>query len=224
MRILKVPYSDSALSSPGCKDGPGAVVKQLGSGFDIVEVAYPVDREGQVIIGGSHCITIGAFKTFLKDNPNAGMIIFDAHIDAYSDEDLLPTLIKEGLDPNKLILVGVRNKKGIEFARQKGIQIIDMHIIFNNGVKNVCDGIMETSKNWPALYVSIDIDVVDPAFAPGTGTIEPGGISSREMIYFIQRLKKMKNLSMVDIVEIDPTIDVNNMTSKLGAKLIKELC
>ncbi len=221
MKIIKVPYSETTFSSEGCKDGPNAVVKELDDNFDISEVGYPVDREAQVVIGGSHCITIGAFKTFLKDNPDAGMIIFDAHVDAENEDDLIPSLIDEGLDPSRLIIVGARNSN--EFAKQKGIQVIDMRIIFHNGVKNVCDGIMETAKDWPALYVSIDIDVVDPAFAPGTGYGEPGGISSREMIYFIQRLKKMKNLGMIDIVEIDPTKDLNDMTSKLGAKIIEEL-
>ncbi len=221
MKIIKVPYSETTYSSEGCKDGPNAVVKHLDGNFEISEVGYPVDREAQVVLGGSHCITIGAFKTFLQDNPDAGMIIFDAHVDADDEKDLLPILLEEGLDPSRLIIVGVRNNK--EFAKQRNIQVIDMRIIFNNGVKNVCDGIMETSKDWPALYVSIDIDVVDPAFAPGTGCVEPGGISSREIIYFVQRLKKMKNLGMVDIVEIDPSKDVNDMTSKLGAKLIKEL-
>ena len=82
--------------------------------------------------------------------------------------------------------------------------------------------VMEKARKFENLYISLDIDSVDPAFAPGTGCIEPGGLASRELIYFIQRLKLLKNLRMMDIVEVNPKIDVNNMTSKLAAKVIGE--
>ena len=75
------------------------------------------------------------------------------------------------------------------------------------------------------LYVSLDIDVVDPAFAPATGYKEPGGLTSREIIYLMQRINKIKNLRAVDIVEINQEKDKNfdNMTLKLGAKILAEL-
>ena len=77
--------------------------------------------------------------------------------------------------------------------------------------------------NGKELYVSVDIDVIDPAFAPATGYPEPGGLSSREFIYLIQRINKMKNLRGIDIVEINPEKDENNLTIKLGAKILSEL-
>jgi len=82
---------------------------------------------------------------------------------------------------------------------------------------------METARGWGAFYLSIDIDVIDPAFAPGTGFREPGGLTSREMIYFIQRLKRLKNLKMTDITEVNPSKDSADLTVKLAAKLVKEL-
>jgi len=81
---------------------------------------------------------------------------------------------------------------------------------------------MEFSNN-KELYVSIDIDVLDPAFAPGTGYREPGGLSSRDFIYLVQRINKIKNLKAVDIVEINPDKDIKNQTVKLGAKILSEL-
>ena len=71
--------------------------------------------------------------------------------------------------------------------------------------------------------MSIDIDVLDPAYAPGVGFAEPGGFSSRELIYLVQRFKKLKNLKKVDIVEVNLDKDVNDMTVKMVAKLIWEL-
>ena len=73
---------------------------------------------------------------------------------------------------------------------------------------------METARQWPALYISIDIDAVDPAFAPGTGYIEPAGLTSRELIYLVQRFKLLKNLKMVDLVEINPEKDFTTKTPK----------
>jgi len=81
---------------------------------------------------------------------------------------------------------------------------------------------MELSKG-KELYVSIDIDVIDPAFAPGTGYCEPGGLSTRDFLYLIQRINKLKNLKAIDLVEINPDKDKENMTVKLGAKILSEL-
>ena len=79
------------------------------------------------------------------------------------------------------------------------------------------------AKNFDNLYISIDIDVIDPAFAPGTGYIEPAGLTSREFLYFLHRLKNLKNIRGYDIVEINPKKDINNLTTKLGAKILVEL-
>ena len=83
---------------------------------------------------------------------------------------------------------------------------------------------MSVAKDFESLYISIDVDVLDPAFAPGTGYIEPGGLTTRELLFFLHRLKKLKNLKAYDLVEINPKKDVNDMTSKVGAKLLVELC
>mgnify|MGYP002064946774 CR=1 FL=1 len=87
-----------------------------------------------------------------------------------------------------------------------------------------CEVIMEFANN-KELYVSIDIDFIDPAFAPATGYPESGGLSSGEFIYLISRINKMKNLRAVDLVEINFEKDKNfyNRTIKLGAKIISEL-
>ena len=92
------------------------------------------------------------------------------------------------------------------------------------GIRNICDALMESAKNFDGLYVSFDIDAVDPAFAPGTGYPEPGGLTSRELFYFVHRLKNLKNLKAFDIVEVNPEKDINDITSRLAAKLCVEFC
>ena len=99
-----------------------------------------------------------------------------------------------------------------------------MKEIMANGIHDVSDSFMSVAKDFSDLYISIDIDVLDPAFAPGTGYIEPGGLSTRELLFFLQRLKRLKNLRAYDLVEINPAKDINDMTSKVGAKILVELC
>ena len=86
-----------------------------------------------------------------------------------------------------------------------------------------CEVLMEFASG-KELYVSIDIDVIDPAFAPATGYKEPGGFSSREFLYLIKRINKMKNLRAVDLVEINPDKDEKHdfITTKLGSKILSE--
>ena len=92
-----------------------------------------------------------------------------------------------------------------------------------NELEEICDMIMERARQASGFYVSIDIDCVDPAFAPGTGYLEPGGLSSRELIYFIRRLSLLENFRGADIVEINPDKDINRITIKLGARLLAEM-
>jgi arginase family enzyme len=82
---------------------------------------------------------------------------------------------------------------------------------------------MERAKISGGFYVSIDIDSVDPAYAPGTNELEPGGLSSIDLIYFIKRLKLLGNFRGADIVEINPSKDINGSTVKLGARLLGEM-
>ena len=112
-------------------------------------------------------------------------------------------------------------KDEIQFIKEKRIKKISMNQLLED-LQDICDTIMEFS-NSKELYVSIDIDVIDPVFAPGTGYKEPGGLTSRQFIYLIQRINKIKNLKAIDIVEINPDKDVNNLTTKLGAKVLAEL-
>ena len=106
--------------------------------------------------------------------------------------------------------------------KEKKIKYYSMKEIFQTGIHEVIDGVMETARQWKSFYLSIDIDACDSAFAPGTGITEPGGLSARDLIYSIQRIGLLENLGMIDIVEINPEKDVNEMTSILAAKLIKE--
>jgi len=186
-----------------------------------------------VFLGGDHSISYCLTRGFLDYCQNSGgepcLIVFDAHADCMTPmkepthEEWLRKLIEEGFPVENILLVGVRNvwKDETNFLKEKNIRQISINSLKEN-LQDVCDAIMEFS-NKKELYVSIDIDVIDPSFAPATGYQEPGGLTSREFIYLIQRINKMKNLKAVDIVEINPDKDDKELTVKLGAKILSEL-
>ncbi len=193
-----------------------------------------------IFLGGDHSISYSltrAFFDFVQDS-NFGkepcLIVFDAHLDCCktgggfkepTHEEWLRKLIEDGFPCENILLVGVRNSylEEINFVKERKIKILSINSFLEN-LQDSCDLIMEFS-NKKELYVSIDIDVIDPGFAPGTGYSEPGGFTSREFIYLIQRLNRTKSLRALDLVEINPEIDkkFDNITIKLGAKILSEL-
>lgn len=186
-----------------------------------------------IFLGGDHSISYSLAKAFLDNCKNERklpcLIVFDAHADCMpamkepTHEEWLRKIIEEGFPAKNVLLVGVRNieKEEMTFIKKNNIRIIDMNQ-FLVDMEETCDFIMEFS-NGKELYVSIDIDVIDPAFATGVSYPEPGGLTSRQFIYLIQRINKIKNLRAVDIVEINPATDKDKMTTKLGAKILGEL-
>ena len=187
-----------------------------------------------IFLGGDHSISFSTTKAFLdyckNEKKEPCLIVFDAHADCMTPmkepthEEWLRALVEYGFPTKNILLVGTRNwwKDETEFIKKNNIRTISINQLKENLV-DVCDGIMEFSNN-KELYISIDIDFIDPAFAPGTGYREPGGLSSREFIYLIQRMNKIKNLRAIDIVEINSEKDKqnNNITIKLGAKILAE--
>ena len=186
-----------------------------------------------VFLGGDHSISFSTCKAFLdycnKQGKKPCLIVFDAHADCMTPmkepthEEWLRALIEAGFPCENILLVGMRNawKDETIFLKKNKIKTISINQL-QEDLQEICDIIMEFS-NGKELYVSIDIDVIYPAFAPATGYQEPGGLTSREFIYIIQRINKIKNLKAVDIVEINPEKDKKGSTIKLGAKILSEL-
>ena len=196
--------------------------------FLSIEKAVESAESRPVIIGGDHSITYPAFKGFSKNFENPALLVFDAHPDLMDDfhthEDYLYKLIQEGfLKKENLLIVGVRNLHMHELntINSLKIKVFWMKQCFTLGMEELANLIMEKVR-FNALYLSVDIDAIDPAFAPGTNYPEPGGFTSREFLYLIERIAKLKNLMAMDIVEVDPSKDINGITSKLAAKIVGE--
>lgn len=174
-----------------------------------------------IILGGEHLITYGTYLSFPKDT---GYVVFDAHLDLrdqYADIKLshaayLRRIIeKRGSD--NVIHVGARAfvKEELEFLKENNIKTIsDKEIREDKGPSLLKDSISVFEN----IYTSFDLDVVDPAFAPGVGNPEAAGITSRELFDMVYALENRKIIG-TDIVELNPLYD-NGSTSSLAAKLM----
>jgi len=177
-----------------------------------------------IILGGEHLITLGSFTCFPKDT---GYVVFDAHYDLrdqYADIKLshaayLRRIIEKRGSEN-IVHVGARAfvKEELAFLKEHNISTVsDKEIRDGNGPKLLKD-ITSTFDN---IYLSIDLDVLDPAFAPGVGNPEAVGISSRELYDLVTTLQNKKIVS-ADIVELNPTYD-NGATASMAAKMISTI-
>ena len=183
-----------------------------------------------ILLGGDHSITAPCVKGFKKNTADFWFIVFDAHpdlmdnFDPPTQEDYLRVLIEQGVvDASKIILVGLRNWdiEELDYLKQQNIRHYTAKTIFEKGIRSVMQEIKDVIDG--PIYLSLDIDVVDPVEAIGTGYIEHGGLSSRELIYSVQELKATGKLAMCDLVEINPEKDIRDITASLGAKLVIEL-
>ncbi len=177
-----------------------------------------------IILGGEHLITYGTYMSFPK---NTGYIVFDAHYDLrdeYADIKLshaayLRRIIeKRGAD--NIVHVGARSfvKEELEFKTEHNVKTVtDKDIRNGNGPKLVKDALSTFDK----VYLSIDLDVLDPAFAPGVGNPEAIGITSRELFDMIYAMEN-NTISCMDIVELCPPYD-NGATASVAAKLMAEV-
>lgn len=186
-----------------------------------------------IFLGGDHSVSYWIAKSFreffAKRGKETCLMVFDAHADCMppmkepSHEEWLRKLVEGGFPAENVLLIGARNmwKEEIRFTSEKKMKIMGMNRLLEN-LEESCDAMTEFPDG-KELYVSIDVDFLDPAFAPGTGYKEPGGLSTREFVYVLRRIKKIKNLRGVDVTEINPAKDVEKMTTKLGAKILSEL-
>ena len=177
-----------------------------------------------IILGGEHLITLGSYMSFPKET---GYIVFDAHYDLrdeYADIKLSHAAylrrIVEQRGAENIIHVGARAfvKEELAFLTENKIKTIsDKDIRDGNGPKLVKDAVSTFDK----IYTSFDLDVLDPAFAPGVGNPESVGISSRELFDMIYSLDGTKVICF-DIVELNPTHD-NGATASLAAKIMSTM-
>ena len=189
------------------------------------------DINEKIFIGGDHSITYPLFKNFTNltkksDNNEPGLIVFDAHPDCVNNfsppthEDFIRVLISEHIiKPENIFIIGLRNVDKIEkdFLEKMNIKNIYAKDFNENSLKDL----LEFIKKFNNIYLSVDIDVLDPLEAPGTGYPESGGLKLKKLIKYLELLKKSGKIKCLDIVEINPLKDINNKTIIAGQEILK---
>lgn len=212
---------------------PGNVLKTYDQ---ITEKLAPILNKGiiPIMMGGDHSITLGHLRAFAKKYGPVSLVHFDSHSDTWEDYfgekyvhgTPFRRAVEEGLvDSQKSIQVGIRGPlygpEDIQDARDLGYQVIPMREARELGIDNVIDKIHKRVGDNP-VFVSFDIDFLDPAYAPGTGTPEVGGPTSFEALEYVRKLDGL-NIKGFDLVEVLPTYDSNEITAVAASSVIFEM-
>jgi formiminoglutamase len=186
-----------------------------------------------IILGGDHSITTSTVKAIKETKGTVGIIQLDAHHDLRNTEDGGPTngtpfrrLIEEGhLKGEHLIQIGIRNyanaKAYHDYATENGVTVYTMKDVRQRPIAELIQTALTQLENKvDTIYLSVDMDVLDQAYAPGCPAIGPGGMDPDTLAEAVRQALKHPKVQTMDIVEIDPTLDIRDMTSRTASLLI----
>jgi agmatinase len=205
-------------------------------GKSLAAIEEQAARIGHLIaLGGDHGITLPLLRALAKRRGPLALIHFDAHVDTWPDNfgqafahgSVFRHAITEGLvEPRRMIQIGIRSpveRAVYDWTRDRGVTIVTAQDVHERGPAAVVDHVRRVVDDAP-VYLSFDIDALDPAFAPGTGTPEIGGLASWQAQSIIRRLRGLQFAGM-DVVEVSPPYDTAEITALAGATMAWEyLC
>ena len=239
---VRIPIRDP---EPGPDAAPGNYVDEINQ---ICRAIYTLGRsvmeEGDfpIFIGGDHSIAIGTVSAVTGDEP-VGLIWLDAHGDFNTPETSpsgnihgmpLAALVGEGhpdlvhvgrpgakMKPENIVLIGQRDLDPAEKKRLRasGITVFTMRDIDEQGISAVANKTVMKFAHLKRIHLTVDMDALDPVEAPGVGTPVPGGITYREAHLLMETLADSGKVSSMDLVEINPILDVANKTAELAVEL-----
>jgi guanidinopropionase len=223
----------SAVRAADVGDVPFRSRYSLEQSLEDIENYYAALKEQGVrplSVGGDHSITYPILKALGKDAP-VGLVHIDAHCDTMGVYDgskfhhggpFRLAVLDGVLDPERTIQIGIRGSSNMfwEFSHASGMTVIYMEDFMKLGVAEVASRAREVVGDGQ-VYISIDVDGFDPAYAPGTGTPEAGGLEAREGLALLRALGGL-NVIGADVVEVAPQYDPTTNTSQLAAQLLFE--
>lgn len=200
-------------------------IGNVGASLDLIHTACArilSDGKFPVLMGGEHLVSLPAIEAAAQRHKGLALLHFDAHA------DLRPSYLGESLSHASVIRLAVERglaadvfQFGIRSGDRPEFEFAKEHTrLFPEKLLEPLTEVLPLIGDRPT-YVTVDIDVVDPAYAPGTGTPEPGGISSAELLQAVRLLDKV-NVVGFDLVEVAPVYDPSAATALLGAKVIRE--
>jgi agmatinase len=181
-----------------------------------------------IIIGGDHSLTTETIHAVSNAiGKKLSLLYFDAHPDFVSSTrnyyGSVLTDSRQFLDFRKSMLIGTRaaEPEELENAGKAGLLIVNPLEIAELGVKGMAQ-MIRTRTSGSKVYISVDLDCLDPAFAPGVSVPSPGGLSSIDLIYLLNKAIGAGNVLAIDIVELTPDYDINGATAMLAARIVSE--
>jgi agmatinase len=189
-----------------------------------------------IVLGGDHSIAEPDVRACARRHGAVGLIHFDAHTDTgtevfgaeVSHGTPMYRLVEQGqVDPRRYVQIGLRGywPGEPEFAWQaaKGITSLFMHDVRELGMRVAVERAIEIAGDGP-VFLSVDVDVLDPAFAPGTGTPEPGGMSTADLLWACRELAARVRLVGADVVEVIPTgVGSGDITALAAERIVREI-
>ena len=188
-----------------------------------------------VVLGGDHSITEPNVKACSAVHGPIGLVHFDTHTDTgtevfgvrHSHGTPMYRLVEAGwIEPKRYVQIGLRGywpgEPEFEWQREKGITSFFMRDVREQGIAAIVDRTLETVGEGP-VFLTVDVDVLDPAFAPGTGTPEPGGMTPGELLPSVRRIAEGLELVSVDVVEVIPTAPGSaDITALVAERIVRE--
>jgi agmatinase len=230
------PFDRLNVADVGDVDPPPVSIEKAYAAIEARVAAILVAGARPIVVGGDHSITLPVLRALAKQHGPLALVQIDSHIDTWDEYfggkyfhgTPFRRAIEEGIiDGRRFVQVGIRGpmygEDDFDFHRQHGITMIDIAEVRRRGLESVMDEMRRVATG-PA-YMTFDIDGVDPAFAPGTGTPEVGGLTSYEALELVRGLRSL-TLVGGDVVEVSPLYDgPGQITALLAANLIFEfLC
>lgn len=198
--------------------------------------AYPhtlaLAKKGKlpVTIGGDHSLTADTIKAVYEargGREKLSLLYFDAHPDFVSSaRNYYGSVLTDSagyIDFTRSMAIGTRaaEPEEVENARSAGLQIVTPIDVVELGVHRVCEAMLAKTTGM-LTYISIDLDCVDPASAPGVSVPSPGGLAAADLLYLLTEAMSRCSVAGFDIVELSPDYDLNNMTAYLAARILSE--
>ena len=188
------------------------------------------------ILGGDHGIAEATIRAVSRRRGPLGLIHFDTHTDtgtevfgvAFSHGTPMYRLVEAGhVDPTRYAQIGLRGywpgQPEFAWQREKGIASLFMHDVRDRGIRAVVDEALDAVGPGP-LYLSVDVDVLDPAFAPGTGTPEPGGMTTVDLLWACREVAASTDLVGFEVVEVIPTgVGSADVTALAADRIVREV-
>ncbi|HLI58256.1 MAG TPA: arginase family protein [Solirubrobacteraceae bacterium] len=227
-RLRVLDYGDAAVLPAAPERSHAAIAATVGE--VLAAGALPV------VLGGDHSIALPDIRACAAEHGPVGLVHFDAHTDtgrecfgvALSHGTAMYELVREGaVDPERYVQVGLRGywpgPEVFAWQRERGIRSIFMHELAERGIAAVIETVAAAVGPGPVV-ISVDVDVLDPGFAPGTGTPEPGGMSSLELLRACRELAAQVDVVAAEVVEVCPTaIGAADITALVAARVVHEL-